>query len=195
MKKLILLSGKKFVGKDTVAGTFVTKYKYKPYALADELKSKLVTFLLTILDTSSLLNFWGSDFWDTDKKEKVIWKKGDSQMTIRQMMQWFGQMMKSQFGEQYWVEQLIYKIDKYNKNIIITDCRFEYELTGITKKLEEYFDIYTIRIKRDTNIIDNDVSETHLDAKPDEDFDFIIDNNGTKNDLANRVDEIINYIK
>ena len=197
-KKLILLCGKKQVGKSTFASFFEEKSsgEYINLALADELKAQLKSFFYFSLDVSSDL----LDFYTPEKKEKSLGLKlaDGSYMTVRKALQWYGQMMKQTFGQNYWVDKLTQDIinsDNYFfRNIIISDCRFKYEI----EELQENFydrDIFIVKIIRpEIKNGDNDVSETDLDDLPDDFFDIIMCNDSTEDYFLNSIENIYNYI-
>ena len=71
-----------------------------------------------------------------------------------------------------------------NLKVVISDVRFKHEYQCI-KDLNGY----VIRVKRENNITDNHISENELDKI---DIDHTLFNNGTKQDLFEKIIDIIN---
>lgn len=120
-----------------------------------------------------------------DEKEKMSkWS-----VTPRKIMQFVGtEMFREKLSElisnaeDIWILNMQNKINN-NQDIIIDDVRFSNEAEIIRK-----FGGVIIQIKRDDiNIIDTHKSEMFLEIKPD----YVINNNGTLEDLRNEVQKII----
>jgi dephospho-CoA kinase len=193
MKNLILISGKKQCGKSTLAELFFKK-KYYYSALADELKLHVDRWLYECFDICPSWVFGNNE--EKDRSLGIKMSDG-TEFTSRKALQEYGQFIKKVFGNYYWCEQIEKQLkDEYEteSNQVISDVRFVYELEYLSTVLLKCYNIYTIRIKRDTGLEDNDISETHMDDYPDENFDFVIDNNGTLDDLKDRFEEIYKYI-
>lgn len=103
-------------------------------------------------------------------------------LTIRQALLDIGTKVGRGYNDSIWLDNMGFRIDeaaKDNKPIVmITDCRFRNEFDWLK---EQNFNM--IKIKRDSKIQINHVSETAQDSLLDEEFDFIIDNNGSYPDL------------
>jgi hypothetical protein len=87
-----------------------------------------------------------------------------------------------------WVNALFADYDtssNYDFNWIITDVRFPNEVQAIKDKGG-----IVIKINRDSDVVDNHSSETALDNY--DGFDFVVDNNGSIDDLTNNLIKIIN---
>jgi len=84
------------------------------------------------------------------------------------------------------IEVLSYFYDTF----IVSDVRFPVE---IEKVKEKYNDVITVKIERDSEELTDsqkaNITETALDDF--NDYDIVIDNNGTLEDLKNKVPEII----
>lgn len=159
----ILLSGKKQVGKDTFA-SIAKEYGYESFALADEMKKSLQVFLYHTFNIDIPLSY----FYDNDRKENyVLSERYDKIRTIRKAMQWYGQLVKKEFGELFWVEMFYDKMKTFTYDkIIITDIRFLYELEFFKQYLPELgYGTLPIRIYRN-NLPreDFDISEINLDS-------------------------------
>lgn len=191
---LVLISGKKQSGKNTLAGFFVEK-SFIEIAFADALKVQLCDFVFNTFGIDIPLNY----FYDNEKKEELvdIFYSDKTQATIRTLMQKYGQMMKELFGEMYWVNKVVERLkDNYediDRGIVISDARFIYEIEGIKKELGSLFNIHTIRINRgDIENSDPDISETHLDDNGQ--FNFIIENNYGIKELKESFESIYNIL-
>jgi hypothetical protein len=176
---LIGIHGKKYCGKDTVSDYICNKYEYTKYSFATPIK-----------DVCKILFGFSEEQINGTKKEEIdeIWN-----ITPRDAMQKIG----TEFG-QYQIHEMLpeLKCDKrlfwvkhfennYNKdkNIIIADLRFKHEYNTI-KQLGGI----VIKVKRDSNYNDEHVSENELNN---EKFDYIIDNNKSKEELYNKINNII----
>jgi hypothetical protein len=87
-----------------------------------------------------------------------------------------------------WVNALFADYDtssNYDSNWIITDVRFPNECQAIKDRGG-----IVIKINRDSDVVDNHSSETALDNY--DGFDFVVDNNGSIDDLTNNLIKIIN---
>lgn len=74
--------------------------------------------------------------------------------------------------------------------VIVTDCRFRNEFEHLKN-----LGFYQIRLLRDSYSKINDVSETNQDGILDNEFDFVINNNGTIKNLKIEVEKIVNQLK
>ena len=186
MPLIIGVTGKKFNGKDTL-GKYLFKYGYKRLAFADPLKDVL----------RDVFHFNDEQLYGEDK-EKIdpYWK-----VSPRTIMQFVGtdlfrhQMKKvlPDVGNNIWIEVIkrqILEMWKTNpdQKIVLTDLRFPNEIALIKE-----FGGIIIRVKRNIDKNDNDFivvheSETYIDTL-NVDYDF--DNNGTKDELFRKFDDII----
>lgn len=110
--------------------------------------------------------------------------------TIRQLLQKFGTEVGRNISPNLWVDALMNdyikaKSDGYEEDWIVTDVRFENE----AKAIRENGGIL-IRLNRNTGFNDQHSSETALDNY--KNFDLIIDNNGTLDEL---IDKVYNFMK
>ncbi len=60
---------------------------------------------------------------------------------------------------------------------------FPHETLVIKREFENDFNIQVVRIKRDIGICDEDVSECALDYMRDDDFDLVVENDGSVGEL------------
>lgn len=119
----------------------------------------------------------------TDQEGKLI--------TNRKFLQLFGTEVGRAIDPNLWVKSLLadYREAVFSAEInhipdwIVTDVRFPNEAEAI--KAEGGI---LIRVNRDTSVVDDHPSETALDNY--EDFDIIISNNGSLQDLVDKVYDI-----
>lgn len=192
MKKLVLISGKKNTGKDTFAEYFLKEH-FKRIALSDELKIQLKKFLFISFDKY----FEMSNFHDKDKRDlgTGISLADETEMTFGNALQWYDQIMKDRFGYDYWVMKMVevcaMKHAKFD--FVLTDLKFPYEIDYFYRYLGKEYEIFTIRINRDTGI--EDTTEFAINDKEDDYFDFVVDNNSTLGDLELSFLKIFSTIK
>lgn len=187
---LIVISGKARVGKDTL-GEYMKKHfkdNYFPMAYATELKRRCMRdYDLT----------WDQVYGDlkevpderyrrlTDKDELVFW-------TPREILQHMGTEAYRAVDNNFWIKQLFRYINRNNlKNVIVTDGRFPDEIKAITSRGG-----YHIRVERDHEIEVHGkahASETSLDSF--NKADFVVENNGTLDDLEEVAKSIIKEIE
>jgi len=112
-----------------------------------------------------------------------------SLLTPRKLLQLLGTEAGRQvIHNNIWVNALFADYDtssNYDSNWIITDVRFPNECQAIKDRGG-----IVIKINRDSDVVDNHSSETALDNY--DGFDFVVDNNGSINDLTNNLIKIIN---
>lgn len=176
--KVIVLSGKKRVGKDTVSsilsGMISNKGKYfHKIAIAGKIKK-----MLSVLTGNSV------DAYLDRNKEEVIFKEG---LTPRDMYRKLGDLIRDNLGKTYLIDQVVSKCNRlvdFYDYVFITDMRYLHEFEEL-KKLDPIF----IRIKKDVEG-DNHSSEVDLDNLPDSEFDYVIDNNGSLKDLENNLQKL-----
>jgi dephospho-CoA kinase len=183
---LIGICGRKTSGKTTITDYVVDNYEFIERSLAGPLKNALRELLL--IDNE---NLYGSEEKKNEKLEDWF------DYTAREFMQHVGtELLREKLAElfpkigtQIFTHnfELWYKKNKDN-HVIVSDVRFEDD-ANIIKKLGGYI----IKINRPnlTNI-DSHSSEVSVDRVK---HDYIIENNGTLEDLYERVDQIMdNFI-
>lgn len=182
MDNIILVSGRKGVGKDTFCWFFSqNKQRTDSFALADLVKQMSFDFLKKSLKCD---NIQIEDFFCSVGKEKYLnipfVKK---KINIRQFIQFFGtDFVKLFLSESYWVDTLFENLKKREKddgvkNFIITDIRFPDEIKRFYELVDKDTNIYTIRIERYSDIRDTHLSETAFDNYDKGFWDFFVLNN------------------
>lgn len=191
---LIGISGKKQSGKNTVGVILQCLYENATFEqiedtidvglmIYDPKDMELVSFASKLKEIAS--NLIGSSYWEfegqifKDEKNPLIG------ITNREILQKIGTSFRKLFGEDIWIK-VLFKYLEYkglDKNYIITDVRYKNE----AKAIKERGGIL-IRVNRNTD--SNDTHQSEVDLDDYDKFDFIIDNNGSVEELIKKVIEI-----
>ena len=177
---IIGLVGNKNVGKDTLADYLVENKKFIKYAFADPLKKGLKEL------------FGLSDEQLNGNLKEVI--DPEWNITPRELMQFFGTEVM-----QFKLQELIptlkrtfflkrfeqFVLDNPDKNIVVSDVRFQHELDKI---LQHQGIIIKISRKNASKTFLNHVSESEIDNFKNITYSF--DNDSSKEDLFRLVDQI-----
>ena len=139
---------------------------YKHTFFAKSLKECLSVILNEDLNKFENINF---------KNSQIDWLNN---MTVRELLQKFGTAIRNEVCDDFWVKVCL---KNCTEDCLISDVRFESEAEGI-REIEGII----IRINRDGAGAGNHISETALDNYC---FDYIIDNNGTEEDLLLKIKE------
>lgn len=175
MNRIIGLSGYAQSGKSTVAEYFCLN-GYKRFRFAEGLKNMLK--VIGVTDNQ------------IDGSEKEVPLSLLCGKTPRQALQYLGtEYGRNLIGEDFWVNILENRVKEYLKKcdlnkVVIDDIRFPNELDRIVS-----MGGFIIRIERDSSVpVNRHVSETSLDSVV---WDNVLSNNGTKDELYSKVDEMI----
>lgn len=170
--KFILISGHAGSGKDTTADLISAELTAKEYSVLKIHYADLLKYICT--------KFFN---WNGKKDEKG-----------RTLLQTVGTDLVRSKNENFWVDFVLDCVKLFNmwNYVIIPDVRFPNEIGRV--KLKGY-DVLHIRVNRESNILTDKQrlheSETALDnIKPD----IVINNDSTKEELKNRITEIISKI-
>ena len=192
----IAITGKANSGKNTVSKILFEelskKYpdnfqKVKYIAFADPIK-KIIEIMFPNLPKKYL---YGSSKFRAEIISGAF-KEGQP-LTVRQLLMDLGSKTGRRYNENIWIEAFDYAFKKAandNKNVIVTDVRFRNEFDYL-KQLK----FTQIKLLRDCYLKINDISETNQDAIKDSEFDFILYNNGTLEDLRKEVSNIVAQLK
>ena len=168
-KKIIVFSGKQFAGKDTVAKILLEKFKsFKRIGIADAIKLKYSQKT-------------GLSIEEIEKNKSIY----------RQDLIDLGNWGRAQDPD-YWLNSII----EYEGNTIVTDIRMKHELD-----IFRSYGAYTVRVeateesrkKRGNLVSNNDETETQLDTI--KDWDFIIDNSGSYDELQKNIGKLSEAIE
>ena len=182
------------------------KPKYKRIAFADPLK-KMLSDLLNI----DLGKFYIREFKEnciiniptlqsdllaeklSDSKFNKLVKQLDpslseTNLSLRQLLQYFGtEIMQKYFGKRVWINSTIQNCHKYT---IISDLRFIEEYNAIKER-----NGIIIYINRPDHEFGQHASEREMkELLENNKYDFIINNDGSVEDLFNQVKELVNDI-
>ena len=157
---LIVFSGYRGSGKDTIGKWLVENHNFKRLAFADAVKTY----------ASKLCELDPELFFDISKKDTLI---PEFNATPRDITIHIGQMAKG-ISVDIWAKKIAKKIQNDPKqDYVITDCRFPIELETMKE-----LGAVSIWIKRSENI-KNEITENSLSEK---DCDFMLDNRHTLED-------------
>ncbi|MBQ9246624.1 hypothetical protein IJ182_10200 [bacterium] len=167
-KIILIFSGKQFSGKDTVAKILLERFKtFKRIGIADAIKMRYSQKT-------------GLSLQEIEKNKSIY----------RQDLIDLGDWGRAQSPD-YWLNSII----AYNGNTIVTDIRVEHELNLFKKH-----GAFAIRVEateearsqRGTLASKNDNTETALDNI--KDWDYVIQNNGTYEELLQNTENLISAI-
>jgi hypothetical protein len=177
-------------GKDTVAARLVDRHRFKRDSFAKSLK-----------DATSIIFNWDRELLEgqTDasrqwrESEDAYWSaKFDRSVTPRWVLQYFGtEVCRGGMLDSIWVDSLIARY--CGENTVISDTRFVNEIRAIRNKGGKIILIKREEIPTREEMQARGVHKSEWDWIGQE-FDYVIDNTGTKEDLYERVDAVINEI-
>lgn len=180
-------------GKDTLSRLLKDKFSktenisYKNIAFADPIKS-MIRLMFPELPEEYLT---GSSFYRS-KTIPGAFKDGQP-LTVRQLLIDLGTGLGRSYKESIWIDAFQHAFNQSiltHNMIVVSDCRFINEFN----KLKE-LNFYIIKLNRNTNNKINHISETDQNSIPLHKFDYVLDNNGTLQDLELHVDNIVKNIK
>ena len=124
------------------------------------------------------------------------WYENKNPIT-RILLQTYGtEIFRKRVDQEWWVKQLKNRVLQSNSDItLITDVRFPNEIECFKKDIPKDFTVTTIRINRNLNreaSFNEHESEKALDNY--NEFNYVIDNNGTLEDLREEAKELISRI-
>ena len=187
---LIVISGHAQSGKNTLGDIMKAKFKenYFTMAYANDLKRKLQKdFDLSWEQLHGELK----EVPDTRYVKNVVDGKV-THWTPREIMQFMGTDVYRAIDDDFWIKQLFKYIDRnYLENVIITDGRFPSEIAAVTSRGGIHIRVERVHDKKVHG--KTHVSETALDDS--DTADFVVNNNGTKEDLAIVAEKIIKEIE
>jgi len=187
----IAITGKANTGKNTV-GKLLTK------GLTDEITGDRPHFIafadplkkMVKLSFPEVPNKWlyGSSKYRSEVIPGAF--KDGVPLTVRQALMDLGNDFGRKYQPDIWIRNFDTRVKKLIKNnvhgIIVTDCRFRNEFDHLGS-----LGFFQIRILRDDYVKINDVSETNQDGILNSEFDTVIHNNGTKEELSEQVSKIV----
>lgn len=196
---IVGISGKKQCGKNTIGNILILIDIYKNsnrhfISLEDYVKQycnselipttarfELKSFASKLKEITSILcSHYVEDYERESFKKSIDPITG---ITNREVLQKIGESFRSSLGEDIWIKALMTDYQAKKDNWIVTDVRYQNEADHIKNKGG-----ILIRVNRDTHNNDNHKSEIDLDDY--NKFDFIIDNNGSVEELIKKVIEI-----
>ena len=157
--------------------------------MEEQSKFEIKKFAGKLKEIGSILSGIVADQFE-DQEFKKLYMGVDWGMTYREFLQKLGtEAMREGLHTNVWVNALFAdykppKMSQYNpSNWIITDMRFPNELEAVEERKG-----ITIRVVRSGTTVGTHASETALD---DAYFDHVISNNGTIEDLIEKVRQIL----
>jgi hypothetical protein len=114
-------------------------------------------------------------------------------LTVRQLLIDLGNDFGRKYNPNIWIDNFNHFFQKAHQNnvgiVVVPDCRRRNEFDFLKN-----LGFFNIKIVRADCTKINDISETDQDGIQDTEFDFVIINNGTKDDLRKTIKQIIPYL-
>ena len=160
---IIALGTRKQVGKDTVGKYLIEKYGFKRLAFADALKE----------DVQDILDYAGIDYDPADEENKEI---------FRPMLIAYSELRRH-LKPTYWLDKVVEVIDTFpDIDYVVTDMRYPNEADALRDK-----GAVIVRINRNTGLKAEPTEAVGDLIEPD----WEIQNNGTFEELYDKVDTIV----
>jgi hypothetical protein len=187
-------------GKDTAADYLVNHHDFVRESFASNLK-----------DSVAAIFGWDRTLLEGLTEEARIWREqvdtwwasrlNMPTLTPRWVLQhWGTEVCRQGFHDDIWIASLENRLKNTNQNIVISDCRFPNELTSIKNSGgilirvcrgddPEWYDL-ALNSKELMPIVYPDVHTSEW-AWIGTDFDYVVENNGSKQDLFSQLNSII----
>lgn len=179
MKKIIVLGYKRLRGKDTVSDFICSITKNTANEFVKEKISGSLKYGI------GKMVFGLTDEQIEYKKEEIDDFWGLSSREIHQLAG--TEAMAKVFGDDIWARSLLKRIRKEDNNVVISDLRRKKEAELFRKE-----NAIIIRLIRDIEYnAKYDTHETEIDLDDWYDWDYVVDNNGTKEDLFVKIEKIL----
>jgi hypothetical protein len=199
-KKLIGVVGFISAGKDTVADYLCNFEEFRRESFASTLK-----------DACAAVFGWDRVMLEGRTKEAREWREqvdpwwaerlGIPHLTPRWILQYWGtEVCRKGFHDSIWIASLENKLRTSRDNVVISDCRFPNEIAAIRRQggsivwvqrgaLPEWYDVALATNSGTFNHMDTAYPEVHCSewAWVGTQFDQVIDNNGSIQDLYDQV--------
>lgn len=187
----IAISGKANSGKNTIAELIGQRfgYAFRVFAFADPMK-KMIMAMLPQTDTDIL---WGPS-------HLRMTQIPNSTLTYRHLLLDIGKLGRG-YDPNIWVNATIHMVREYvedkpheiradNQRIaLIADVRFKNELKAVRE--DGFLIIRVVRPNAFSTTTSTDISEVDLDDVPNSEFDVILANDGTMDDLQAKIKDIV----
>lgn len=187
---IIGLAGKKGSGKDTVADYLCQRYEFVKYGFGDPIKE-----VGRILFDFSEEQLYRNQKEELDKrwgfKPRTFFQKFGTEYGQFILPQHFPTVFEDIEDRQFWVKRFwIWYEGQLKKNpylkVVISDIRFLHEFNFIKQKGG-----YVIKIQRDNILKDSHISEVELDEIMDIEYNAVIQNNSSKEELYDKIQDIL----
>jgi hypothetical protein len=192
-------------GKDTIADYLVNFHEFRRESFASTLKDAV----------SSVFN-WDRTMLEGRTKEAREWREqidpwwaeklGMPTLTPRWVLQYWGtEVCRKSFHDDIWIASLENKLRNSRDNVVISDCRFPNEIDAIKRaggsiawvqrgELPDWYDD-AVAANQGSNVAINSMKMRKIHASEwswlGSNFDLIIDNNGTIDDLYNQAENLL----
>lgn len=188
----IAITGKANTGKNTVSKLLIKELRnqfrgkktitHQYIAFADPIKA-MIRLMFPTLPEKCLTG-------SSQNRAEIIpgaFKDGKP-LSVRQLLIDLGTGVGRSYKENIWLDAFDYTFEKVKHKdiVIVTDVRFRNEFDHLKKQ-----GFYQIRLLRNSHTQINHTSETNQDSIRDEEFNYVLDNNGTLSDLKSEVRKII----
>lgn len=189
MLKIAIL-GKAGVGKNTIATMIASDimnlktHEYKISAFANKIK-EITTLMFPNCSQEAM---YGNSELRQNRVQSDLDKVIEILVSFRQVALDIGKLGR-RYNPLFWVGHIANEylnLDKEIKLYIIGDLRFREEYEWL-----KAHDFVMCRVKRDTELKIDDISETDQDGLSDDKFDIIIDNNCSIEELRKRVTDAL----
>ena len=199
-------------GKSTVASILATEHNFKQMAFADSLKdcvSVIFSWDRSLLEGRTP----ESREWRDQIDEWWASRLGIPNLTPRWVLQYWGtDILRKHFHDDIWIASLMRHLGDTSDNIVITDCRFSNEVAaiknagGVAIRVQrgpnpEWYDSAISYNRGPNGNASWSLSKMKLDklkihaseySSIGLKYDYIIENNGTIDELHNQIYDIIN---
>ncbi len=202
MKQIIAVCGFIGSGKSTITDYLISNHNYITFGFADSLKH-------VISDVFG----WPVEMLMGHTVESRIWREQVDEwwskrlnmpgLTPRKVLQnWGTDLFRNTFHDEIWIASVERKLNTIDGNIIISDCRFPNEATALKKLNAKLIEVYKLPLlewyyvalndlKYNRNLMPIYYPNIHNSewAWLNLDFDARFNNNKTKQDLYNQIDQ------
>jgi hypothetical protein len=192
-------------GKDTIADYLVNFHEFRRESFASTLK-----------DAVAAVFGWDRTMLEGRTKEAREWREqvdpwwaerlSMPTLTPRWVLQYWGtEVCRKAFHDDIWIASLENKLRNSKDHVVISDCRFPNEISSIKNaggqivwvqrgELPDWYEV-AIDANRGSNVAINELKMRKIHASETAwvgtEFDLVLDNNGTIDDLYNQAKDLV----